>query len=581
MLLQFVQNAYRADLQQIKELRLYLPEQHLALDAAARKNLELTSSLQENRRRGTLLEVLNRCSTAMGQRRLRRWIEEPLLDAVMINRRLDAVEEILRNLSLQEQLRQALKGIYDIERLCGRLGGHMASPRDLLALRQSLDQMPGIKELLGSCRSSLLLEHGAMNACPELGALLHEALTDNPAVQLKDGGIIRAGYDSQVDEFRQLESAGQDWLLAYESQQKELTGIKHLKIGYNRVFGYYIDVSKASAAQVPADYVRRQTLANNERFFTTELKEYEDKILHSRERLLEREAHIYKGLVERVLECLADLQAAAARLAELDVLASLARAAYENDYVRPEFTAEAVLEIRGGRHPVVEKMLKEGRFVPNDLLMDRSRHNFGLITGPNMGGKSTYMRQAALIVLMAQMGSFVPARQARLCIVDRICTRVGASDDLAGGQSTFMLEMQEVAAILSGATCNSLVILDEVGRGTSTYDGISIAHALCEYICREIGSFTLFATHYHELTALEGEVPGFFNLSVSVLEQGSQVTFLKRVLPGKADRSYGIHVARMADLPDDLIERAEILLQQMERAGAVGAGRNPGTARLV
>lgn len=566
MLLDFVNNAYRADLRQIKSLRMYQPERHLALDAAARRNLELTSSLKDNRRRGTLLEVLNHCRTAMGQRLLRRWLEEPLLDAGEINRRLDAVEEILLDLALQEALRQALKGIYDIERLCGRLGGGMASPRDMLALRQSLDGLSAIKDVLKNRRSNLLAELGGMNPCSDLCALLHSGLADNPPAQLKDGGVIRDGYDSLVDQLRGLESAGKDWLVEYELRQKELTGIKHLKVGFNRVFGYYIEVSKGSASQVPDEYLRRQTLANNERFITPELKEYEERIFNSRERLQETEERLYGELLQKALEQLANLQASAVKLAQLDVLCSLARAAYENDYVRPGFVRGDMLEIRGGRHPVVEKLLKEGSFVPNDLQMDRERHNFGLITGPNMGGKSTFMRQAALIVLMAQMGSFVPARQARMGIIDRICTRVGASDDLAGGQSTFMVEMQEVAAILSSATPHSLVILDEVGRGTSTYDGISIAQALSEYICREIGAFALFATHYHELTSLEGSVPGLFNLSVSVLEQGSQITFLKRVLPGKADRSYGIHVARMAALPEGLVNRAEILLEQMESA---------------
>ncbi len=564
-LLDFVARSYRAVLAQIKCLRLYRPEKHMALDSTARKNLELINSLQENRKNSTLFNVLNHCKTAMGQRMLRRWIEEPLLDAVLINRRLDAVEELKNGLELHEKLTGLFKGVYDIERLCGRLGGNIASPRDLSALRQSLQQLPAIQDLCRSCQSPMMSEIVGHEELDDLRLLLNAAISENAPTALKDGGVIRNGFDPLIDELRNLAGEGQDWLLEYELREKERTGIRHLKIGYNRVFGYYIDISKASLGLVPDNYIRRQTLANNERYITPELKEFEDRIMNSGERLQEQESLVFQNIVHTALQALPQLQTVASLLAGLDTVASLARAAFLNDYVRPQFTAEPGLEIKSGRHPVVEKNLKDGRFVPNDLTMDNSRQHFALITGPNMGGKSTFMRQTALIVLMAQMGSFVPARSARLGLFDRICTRVGASDDLSGGHSTFMLEMVEVASIIRNATPYSLVLLDEVGRGTSTYDGLSIAQALCEHMCSKNHSFVLFATHYHELTALDEQLSGFFNISVSVLESGSQVTFLKRVLPGKADKSYGIHVARMADLPASLVERAETLLTGMEQ----------------
>lgn len=563
-ILSFLKRTQKTSLKQIQTLRAYNTSTFMNLDYSTRRNLEITSTMRDNRREGSLLAVLDYCQTSMGKRLLRTWLEQPLLDVAAINHRLDAVEELNQDLILTENLRELLDQMADLERLSGRIGSEMASPRDLLAIKHSLAVLPDIKELVAKCSSQLIAAAGDLDLMEDLYTLIDKAIDEDAPLTIKEGGIIKKGFDAEIDELKLLSANGSAWLLEYENNEKSRTGMKHLKVSFNKVFGYYIEVSKSNLSLVPPEYVRKQTLVNTERFITDELKKYEQKILGAREKLFQLEYEKFKELRTLLIGHIQRLQQTAHHIASLDVLRSLSQAAYHNDYSRPEVNHTDVIELKSGRHPVVEKHLQETRFVPNDLKLDADKH-FALITGPNMGGKSTYMRQAALLVLMAQMGSFVPADRAVIGVVDRIFTRVGASDDLSAGQSTFMVEMVEVANILNNATPDSLIILDEIGRGTSTYDGLSIAQAVTEYLCEKVGARTLFATHYHELTALAEDLPGLFNLCVSVMESGDTVVFLKKVLPGKADRSYGIHVAQLAGIPRKIIDRANDILITLEQ----------------
>lgn len=560
----FLYTTQKSRLNHIQNISVYQNSSFMELDAFTRRNLELTSSLRDGRKEGSLLEVLDQCRTPMGKRSIRKWVEQPLMDIEQLNRRLDAVEELLNALQLRQESREVLNKIYDLERLAGKLGSGIVSPRDLLALKNSLGVLPMLKEILGNCKSPLLLELSRLNPLAEVYEIIDKAIHDDPPLSIKEGGIIKEGCREEIDEFKRLGSQGKAWLIDFENREKERTGIKSLKVGFNRVFGYYIEISNSNRTPIPQDYIRKQTLVNAERFITEELKNYEEKILGAREKLYELEYNCFLEIRDNLQNYISFILDSAGMVAVLDILASLAQVAFLNDYVRPVLSQDGKIEIKAGRHPVVEKSLQDARFVPNDIKLDQQKSRFAIITGPNMGGKSTYMRQTAILVIMAQMGSFVPADEARIGIVDRVFTRVGASDDLVAGQSTFMVEMLELARIINSATRNSLVILDEIGRGTSTYDGLSIAQAASEFIHDKIEAKTLFATHYHELTRLAESRPGIFNLSVSVLESGEVVSFLKKVLPGKADKSYGIHVAKLAGIPNSIIARAYDILGGLE-----------------
>jgi DNA mismatch repair protein MutS len=564
-ILAFLYQTQKGNLKHIQSLRIYNAGDFMEMDYATRRNLELTSTIRDGKKEGSLLAILDNCLTAMGKRTLRRWIEQPLIDIDNINLRLDAIQELKDNPGLQSRVSKLMAKISDLERLAGKIGSEMAHPRDLLAIKNSLAVLPELSDLLADCSSKLLNDIANMDTLGEVFELIDQAIDEEAPLTIKEGGIIKKGYDGEVDELKLLSRDGTDWLLELESRERERTGIKNLKIGYNKVFGYYIEISKANLGLVPPDYIRKQTLVNTERFITEELKKFEEKILGAREKLYQREYELFCNLRRELAAHIGRLQTTAHIIATLDVFYSLAAVAYRYDYIRPVITANGIINIRAGRHPVVENSLPDSRFIPNDTHLSLNEHSFAIITGPNMGGKSTYMRQTALLVLMAQMGSFVPASSAEIGIVDRIFTRVGASDDLAAGQSTFMVEMTEVANILNNATRNSLVILDEIGRGTSTYDGLSIAQAVSEYIHDKIHARTLFATHYHELTAMAEARPGMFNLCVSVNDSGETVVFLKKVIPGKADKSYGIHVAQLAGLPAGVIERSRELLDTLEK----------------
>ncbi len=585
-ILAFINRTQKIQLGQINSLTAYENSMFLEIDSFSQRNLELTATLHDNKKEGSLLGVLDHCCTSMGKRTLRRWLEQPLKDLNAINRRLDAVGELVEQLTMRQDCRATLQKINDLERLAGKIGSGAALPRDLVALKSSLGLIPQLKSLLAAAGSDYLEAIAAMDPLGEVFQLIDTSINDDAPPGIKEGGIIKPGFRAEVDELKELASQGKTWLVDFENREKERTGIRTLKVGFNRVFGYYIEISKANLGLVPPEYIRKQTLVNAERFISLELKEQEEKILGARERLYELEYDLFMDLCKQLKTYIEPLQKCAAAIADLDVLQSLAQAAYMNDYVRPELTRDGIIDIRAGRHPVVEKSLTAVRFVPNDIEMDTDQARLGIITGPNMGGKSTYLRQTALLVIMAQMGSFIPADAAHIGVVDRIFTRVGASDDLSAGRSTFMIEMLELARIINGASRDSLVILDEIGRGTSTYDGLSIAQAASEYIHDHIKAKTLFATHYHELTTLADSRPGVFNLSVSVLESGDTVTFLKKVLPGRADKSYGIHVAKLAGIPSKIINRAYEILHGLEKVRSApkpaaeqlslfGSGGNP------
>lgn len=581
-LLSYLEETQKTSLGQITGLSVYHPGAYMVLDQATRRNLELTRRIGDGSRRGTLLSVIDRTVTAMGGRTIRAWVERPLLRLDQILGRQSAVAELASETILRADLRDLMRSIYDLERLAGRVAHGSANARDLIALRLSLGVIPRIRELLWSSHAPRLSElAGLLDPLDDVRSLIEKAIEEDPPVSVTEGGIIRSGYSQEVDSLRLATREGKGWIAALEAREKERTGIKSLKVGFNKVFGYYIEVTSANLGLVPADYIRKQTLANAERFVTPDLKEKESLIVGAEDKLMALEYQLFTEIRGAVAEQTGRIQQTARAVAELDALASLAEVAVANRYVRPDMDESDIIEIKDGRHPVLEQVMGEGAFVPNDARLDCGENRLLVITGPNMGGKSTYMRQVALICLLAQMGSFVPAKSARLSIVDRVFTRVGASDDLATGQSTFMVEMTEVANILHGATSRSLIILDEIGRGTATFDGLSIAWAVAEYVHEKIGAKTMFATHYHEVCELEGLLGGARNYSVAVQEKGEDIVFLRRIVRGGADRSYGIQVARLAGLPRSVIERSrEILLTLEQQEGERKARREVAAAKM-
>lgn len=565
-MLQYLKETQKSDLLNITRLQVYQDSNYMMIDSSSRRNLELTETLRDKEKRGSLLWVLDHTMTAMGARRLRQDIDKPLRKKDQIEKRLDAVSEFVSNPSDREELREYLSPVYDLERLLTRITYKTANPRDLISFKSSIRLLPALKQTLSCMKSELILElNQVLDPLSDLYSLIDSAIEDDPPVSVHDGGIFKSGYNKEVDELRDLKTHGKEWLANLEEEEKEKTGIKNLRIRYNKVFGYFIEVTNSNKDLVPDRYIRKQTLTNAERFYTNELKEMEDKILGSEDRLTHLENQLYLELLDRIGQEIKRIQTTAKAISSLDVLLSLAYTADRNHYVRPSINTNGNLKIKKGRHPVIEQMLPEGSFVDNDTFLDNKDHRMAIITGPNMAGKSTYMRQTALIVLMAQIGSFVPAESADISIVNRIFTRVGASDDLASGQSTFMVEMNEVANILKNATKDSLLILDEIGRGTSTFDGLSIAWAVVEYVAnpRLIGAKTLFATHYHELTELEGKLPGVHNYCSAVKEGKDGIVFLRKIVKGGADQSYGIEVAKLAGLPDAVIDRARELQEQL------------------
>ena len=570
-LLSYLHETQKTDLSYIKDLEYYEQGRFMELDLAARRNLELTETIRAKEKRGSLLWVLDRTKTAMGARNLRAWLTRPLRDVAAIERRLGAVEALTKNTVAREELILALSGISDMERLIGRIAYGTAGGRDFASLCNSIERIAEVKARLAAFQSGRLHELDAgLDELADVAALIRETLVDEPPFSVREGGFIRKGYNAEVDRLHDILSGGKGLLAGIETREKEKTGIRTLKIGYNKVFGYYIEVSNSFKDLVPDTYIRKQTLVNGERYITEELKTLEQEILTAGDRVKALEFELFTALRDAVSAESARIQRAAGCIAELDALCSLASVAVSNNYCRPTVDDSGVIEIHGGRHPVVERVLKDALFVPNDTYMGEREDRAANITGPNMAGKSTYMRQVALITLMAQMGSFVPARAARIGVVDRIFTRIGASDDLAGGQSTFMVEMTEVSEILHQATPRSLLILDEIGRGTSTFDGMSIARAVLEFCAdpKKLGAKTLFATHYHELTELEGVLPGVKTYSISIKKRGDELIFLRKIVPGGADRSYGIEVAKLAGLPHEVVRRANVILKELEQGGA-------------
>ena len=572
LLLRYLHGTVMADLSHINQLSEIVRDSFMQLDATAIRNLELVRSMADGSKRGTLLGVLDFTKTSMGARRLRSWIETPLLDIARIHERQEAVAELLAKASLRDAVAEQLRAVADLERIVSRVEVGSANARDLVALRSSLTVLPGLKDVLQSCQSKALRRlNSAIGEHGELAARLARAIVDEPPFSIREGGMIRPGYNAELDELQLIAADNKSWMQNFELKIKEATGIKTMKVGFNKVFGYYIEVSKGQAGSVPDYFVRKQTLVNAERFIVPELKEYENKILGAKEKIQSLEFYLFDELRSLIRGQITEIQATARAIGALDVLNGLAIAAYKYNYVRPELNHQGEIRITDGRHPVVERLLEKEIFVPNNVNLNNNDERMIIITGPNMAGKSTYMRQVALLVLMTQMGSFIPARQANICPVDKIFTRVGASDDLATGQSTFMVEMNEVAQILRYATKNSLIILDEVGRGTSTFDGMSIARAVMEYIHDKIKAKTLFATHYHQLIALEQELSGVKNYSVAVKERGKDIVFLRRIVPGGTDRSYGVHVARLAGLPKKVLDRAEEFLEEYDNEHAQAA----------
>ena len=569
-LLTYLYDTQKTDLSHLTALHYTAGGEFMELDLTARRNLELTETLRGKEKKGSLLWVLDKTRTAMGGRLIRSWMERPLLSPAQINKRLDAVEELAGDAIARQELTACLREVTDLERLVGRVVYGTAGARDLAALSTGLGKLPRLRELLSPFSSSLLtVLRESMDDLPGLRDTLDRALVDEPPITVREGGFIRAGWNADVDYLRDIQTNGKGMVAQVEAREKERTGIKSLKVGYNKVFGYYIEVSKSYYDQVPEDYIRKQTLVNCERFITQELKEMEHTILSAQDKLTALEYELFCRLREAAAAQVDAIQRTAAAVAQADVLLSFAVVAAENRYCKPEVDLSDHLDIVEGRHPVVEKVLKDALFVPNDVRLDGKDKLVAIITGPNMAGKSTYMRQTALTVLMAQMGSFVPAKSARIGVVDRVFTRIGASDDLSAGQSTFMVEMTEVAELLKHATAKSLLILDEIGRGTSTYDGMAIARAVLEYCAdkRRLGCKTLFATHYHELTCLAGEIPGVKNYNVAAKKRKDDVIFLRKIVPGPADQSYGIEVASLAGVPDRVIRRSREILDQLESQG--------------
>ena len=572
-LLKYLEETQKNSLSHMSRLTRYATGNYMVLDSATRRNLELVETLREKQKRGSLLWVLDKTKTAMGARTLRKYVEQPLIDKKSIVKRLDAVAELKDNAICREEIREYLNPVYDLERLVGKITYQSANPRDLIAFQSSLSMLPSVKCILKDMESDLLKEiYEELDPLEELCDLVGRAIQEEPPLAMKEGGIIKDGYNEEVDRLRKAKSEGKNWLADLETKEREKTGIKNLRIRYNKVFGYYLEVTNSFKDLVPDYYTRKHTLANAERYIIPELKELEDTILGAEDKLCALEYELYCEVRNIIAAELTRIQRTAKAVAKLDVIASLALVAERNNYVRPKINEKGVIDIRDGRHPVVEKMIPNDMFIANDTYLDDKKQRISIITGPNMAGKSTYMRQAALIVLMAQLGSFVPASSANIGLVDRIFTRVGASDDLASGQSTFMVEMNEVANILRNATSKSLLILDEIGRGTSTFDGLSIAWAVVEYISNSklLGAKTLFATHYHELTELEGKISNVNNYCIAVKEKGDDIVFLRKIVKGGADKSYGIQVAKLAGVPDPVINRAKEIVEELVTADITG-----------
>ncbi|HIQ95271.1 MAG TPA: DNA mismatch repair protein MutS [Candidatus Limivivens merdigallinarum] len=567
--LQYLKETQKTAISNLTRLIPYVTGKYMIIDSSTRRNLELVETLREKMKRGSLLWVLDKTKTAMGARLLRSFLEQPLIEISEINRRQEAIQELNENAISREELREYLNPIYDLERLISKISYKSANPRDLVAFKTSLSMIPPIKYLLSSFQSPLIQEiYRDMDELSDICQLIEKSIVDDPPIAIKDGGIIKEGYFQEIDRLRKAKTDGKSWLSELEAKEREKTGIKNLRIKFNKVFGYYLEVTNSYKDLVPDYYTRKQTLANAERYITPELKELEDLILGAEEKLFSLEYDLFGEIRDTIAREIVRIQTTARAVAAIDVFASLAYVAEKNNYVRPKMNEKGVIDIKNGRHPVVELMLQNDLFIANDTYLDNGNNRISIITGPNMAGKSTYMRQTALIVLMAQIGSFVPAESAKIGIVDRIFTRVGASDDLASGQSTFMVEMTEVANILRNATHNSLLILDEIGRGTSTFDGLSIAWAVVEHISNPklLGAKTLFATHYHELTELEGKLSSVNNYCIAVKEKGDDIVFLRKIVKGGADKSYGIQVAKLAGVPDSVIERAKELVEELSNA---------------
>lgn len=565
-LMQYLTNTQKIPLSHFTHLYPYLTSRYMLLDSSTRRNLELTETLREKQKRGSLLGVLDKTKTAMGARTLRQYIEQPLIDKSEIEKRLDGISELSEKAMLRDEIREYLNPIYDLERLLGKVSYKTANPRDLLAFAGSLKMLPSIKVLLNDFSSDILKEiQEETDDLTDVCTLIERAICEEPPLAIKEGGIIRDGFDENIDRLRHAKNDGKTWLAKLEEEDRERTGIKNLKVKYNKVFGYYFEVTNSFKNMVPEDYIRKQTLTNAERYTNAKLKELEDTILNAEDKLYGLEYDLFCQIRDSIAGEIDRIQRTAKAIARLDVLCSLSYVAERNHYVRPKINEKGVIDIKAGRHPVVEQMISNDMFISNDTYLDNNKYCVSIITGPNMAGKSTYMRQVALIVLMAQIGSFVPADSANISMTDRIFTRVGASDDLASGQSTFMVEMNEVANILRNATSNSLLILDEIGRGTSTFDGLSIAWAVIEHISNKklLGAKTLFATHYHELTELEGKMNNVNNYCIAVKEKGDDIVFLRKIVKGGADKSYGIQVAKLAGVPDMVIDRAKEIVTQL------------------
>ena len=565
-LLKYLYETQKSELSNITHIYPYLTNKYMLLDSSTRRNLELTETLREKQKRGSLLWVLDKTRTAMGARMLRSFIEQPLIDKETIEKRLEAVGVLTNDGISREEIREYLNPIYDLERLLGKISYQTANPRDLIALQSSLKMLKPIRMVLEDFKGELLQEiYEEIDPLEDIYHLIESSIQEEPPILIREGGIIKDGFDDTIDSLRKAKTEGKKWLADLEEEDRERTGIRNLKIKYNKVFGYYFEVTNSFKDMVPEDYIRKQTLANAERYTTPKLKELEDMILNAEDKLSALEYDLFCKIRDAIASEMERIQKTAKAIARLDVFASLAVVAERNHYVRPSLNEKGMIKIKEGRHPVVEQMIDHDMFITNDTVLDNSSHLISIITGPNMAGKSTYMRQTALIVLLAQIGSFVPAKSAEIAVVDRIFTRVGASDDLASGQSTFMVEMNEVANILRNATSNSLLILDEIGRGTSTFDGLSIAWAVIEHISNKkiLGAKTLFATHYHELTELEGKINNVNNYCIAVKEKGDDIIFLRKIVKGGADKSYGIQVAKLAGVPDMVIDRAKEIVNQL------------------
>lgn len=575
-ILQYLTETQKTSLANLTTLTPYVTGKYMIIDSSTRRNLELCETLREKQKRGSLLWVLDKTKTAMGARMLRSFIEQPLIDKTEINSRLDAIEELNQNAISREEIREYLNPVYDLERLISKISYKSANPRDLIAFKSSLSMLPHIKYLLGDFKKELLTDiFEQMDELNDLCDLIDTSIMDEPPITIKEGGIIKEGCNEEIDKLRNAKTEGKTWLAELESKERDKTGIRNLKIKFNKVFGYYLEVTNSNKNLVPDYFTRKQTLANAERYITPELKELEDIILGAEDKLFALEYDLFNDVRDRIAAEVVRIQTTAKAVAKIDVFASLSLIAERNNYVRPVINEKGVIDIKEGRHPVVEKMISNDMFISNDTYLDNGSNRISIITGPNMAGKSTYMRQSALIVLMAQIGCFVPAASAKIGIVDRIFTRVGASDDLASGQSTFMVEMTEVANILRNATSNSLLILDEIGRGTSTFDGLSIAWAVVEHISNPklLGAKTLFATHYHELTELEGKLSSVNNYCIAVKEKGDDIVFLRKIVKGGADKSYGIQVAKLAGVPETVIDRAKQLVEELSDADITAKAR--------